>query len=264
MPSFIDFHTRMHTQHQARPCDVVCLRSKHFRSIAGMTARHEDPRDRSRPSWNMKHFRCSRVRVRRVVVPKNIQPARTKCSWTTTLTGKISSFGLDPRRSSNFSFWFEHSDSVWLRVPRPWPGMPRSANLAGATNCCWIQPTLYLKWRPRREWRDTNRMGFFDHRSLSKRLQTWLPLRLKLPQMWRHLMRVEKRLMVLSLVPEPTRRNIQHLKDLSLSCLQSVFFDFRTLAVSWSTRYASAQRAELRDSCTACARVETSKACVPR
>ena len=26
-------------------------------------------------------------------------------------------------------------------------------------------------------------------------------------------MRVEKRIMVLSLVPEPTRRNIQHLKD---------------------------------------------------
>ena len=42
------------------------------------------------------------------------------------------------------------------------------------------------------------------------------------------------------------------------------FFDFRTLAVSWSTRYASAERAELRDSCTTCARVETSKARVPR
>ena len=66
--------------------------------------------------------------------------------------------------------------SVWLRVPRPWPGMPRSENLAGATNCCWIHPTFYLKWMPRREWRDTNRMGFFDHRSLSKRLQTRLPL----------------------------------------------------------------------------------------
>ena len=170
--------------------------------------------------------RCSRVRVRRVVVPKNIQPVRTKCSWTTTLTGKLSSFGLDPRRSSNFSFCFEHSDSVWLRVPRPWPGMPRSANLAGVTNCCWIHPTLYLKWRPRREWRDTNRsrMGVFDHRSLSKCLQTRLPFNLlKLPKMWRLLMRVEKRLMVLSLVPEPTWRNIQHLKDLSLSCLQSVF-----------------------------------------
>ena len=55
---------------------------------------------------------------------------------------------------------------------------------------------------------------------------------LKLPKMWRLFMRVEKRLMVLSLVPEPTRTHIQHLKDLSLSCLQSVFFDFRTPAVS--------------------------------
>ena len=41
-------------------------------------------------------------------------------------------------------------------------------------------------------------------------------------------------------------------------------FDFRTLAVSWSTRYASAERAELRDSWTTCTRVETSKARVPR
>ena len=36
-------------------------------------------------------------------------------------------------------------------------------------------------------------------------------------------MRVEKRIMVLSLVPEPTRRNIQHLKDyfLSSKCFSS-------------------------------------------
>ena len=39
MPSFIDFHARMHTRHQARPSDVFCLRSKHFRSIAGCTTR---------------------------------------------------------------------------------------------------------------------------------------------------------------------------------------------------------------------------------
>ena len=109
---------------------------------------------------NVVRCRCSRVRVRRVVVPKTIQSARTKCSWTATLTGKLSSFGLDPRRSSNFSFCFEHSDSVWLPVPRPWPGMPRSARLAGVTNCCWIHPTLYLKSMPSREWRDTNRIGF--------------------------------------------------------------------------------------------------------
>ena len=111
--------------------------------------------------WHSKERRCSRVRVRRVAVPKNIQPARTKCWWTTTLAGKLSSFGLDPRGSSSFSFCFEHSDSVWLRVPRQWPGMPRSANLAGVTNC---HPTVYLKWMPRRESRDTNRMGFLGRR----------------------------------------------------------------------------------------------------
>ena len=79
--------------------------------------------------------------------------------------------------------------------------------------------------------------------------------------MWRLLMRVEKRLMVLSLVPEPTRRHIQHLNDYPV--FQVVLFNF-LLAVSWSTQcYASAQRAELCDSCTACAWVETSKTHVP-
>ena len=63
-------------------------------------------------------------------------------------------------------------------------------------------------------------------------------------------MRVEKRLVVLSLVPEPTRRNIQHLKDHPI--FKVFFFDFRALAVSRSTRYASAQRAALCDSRTAC------------
>ena len=53
---------------------------------------------------------------------------------------------------------------------------------------------------------------------------------LKLPKMWRLLMHVEKRLMVLSFVPEPTRRNIQHLKDYQV--FKVFFFDFRTLAVS--------------------------------
>ena len=84
----------------------------------------------------------------------------------------------------------------------------------------------------------------------------------KLPKMWRLLMRVEKRLVALSLMPEPTRRNVQHLKDYPV--FQVLFFDLRTLAVSWSTWYASAQRAELHDSRTACARVENSKARVPR
>ena len=73
---------------------------------------------------------------------------------------------------------------------------------------------------------------------------------LKLPKMRRLLIRVEKRLMVLSFVPEPTRRNIQHLKDYPV--FKVFFFDFRTLAVSRSTRYASAQRAAHCDSRTAC------------
>ena len=168
--------------------------------------------------------RCSRVRVRRVVVPKNIQPARTKCSWTTTLTGKLSSFGLDPRRSSNFSFCFEHSDSVWLRVPRPWPGMPRSANLASVKNCCWIHPTLYLKWMPRRQWRDKPNRPFRAQASLSKRLQTRL---LKMPQMWRLLMRVEERIMVTvtwSLIFNGARAHTKKHSALErLSSLPSVF-----------------------------------------
>ena len=138
--------------------------------------------------------------------------------------------------------------------------MPRSANLGGVTNCCWIHPTLYLKWIPRRAWRDTNQIGFLDRKEASSN-STTINL-LKLPKMWRLLMRVEKRMMVLSLVPELTRRNIQHLKDYPV--FQVFFFDFRALGVSWSTRYASAQRAELRDSCTAFARVKISKARVLR
>ena len=84
---------------------------------------------------------------------------------------------------------------------------------------------------------------------------------LKLPKMWRLLMHVEKRLLVLSFVPEPTRRTIQHLKDYPV--FKVFLFDFRTLAVSWSTRYASAQRAAHCDSRTACG-IGTSKARVPR
>ena len=122
----------------------------------------------------------------------------------------------------------------------------------------WIHPTLYLKWMPRREWRNTNQMGFLDRREACRSVFKLDYHQLtKIPQ---NLMRVEKGLMVLSLVPEPTRRNIWHLKDYPV--FQVFFFDFRTLAVSCSTRYASysAQRAELHNSCTACARVEFSKA----
>ena len=103
-------------------------------------------------------------------------------------------------------------------------------------------------------------MGFLDRREACRSV-----FKLdyhQLTKIAQNLMRVEKGLMVLSLVPEPTRRNIWHLKDYPV--FQVFFFDFRTLPVSCSTRYASAQRAELRDSCTACARVEFSKARVAR
>ena len=42
------------------------------------------------------------------------------------------------------------NDSVWLRMPRPWPGMSRWANLAGVTICWRIHPTLYGHSRPRK------------------------------------------------------------------------------------------------------------------
>ena len=86
--------------------------------------------------------RCSQVWVRRVAVPKNEQHARITCSWTTTPTGKLSNFGLKPRRSSNFSFCFsQHPDSGCLRVPKP--GTPPSANFVWRTVVESDQP--YLK-----------------------------------------------------------------------------------------------------------------------
>ena len=72
--------------------------------------------------------RCSRVGVRSEAVPKNIQPAPTKCSCTTTLTSKLSSFGLDPRRSSNFSFWL----LIWVGI---------EPSTSAGPDCCisWTQ-----------------------------------------------------------------------------------------------------------------------------
>ena len=43
------FHWLAYTRN-SRPCDVVCLKSKHFRSIAGMIAPHVHLRDR-RETW---------------------------------------------------------------------------------------------------------------------------------------------------------------------------------------------------------------------
>ena len=135
-------------------------------------------------------------------------------------------FKFRPRPAQEFQFQFlcfEHSDSVWLRVPRPWPGMPRSANLAGVTNCCWIHPTLYLKWEAP-SWvkrHEPNRLVRPQKLVEASSNSTTINL-LKLPKMWRLLMRVEKRLMVLSGARAHTKKH-STLEDLSLSCLQSVF-----------------------------------------
>ena len=60
--------TCIHTQHQ---CDVYCLQSKHFRSIAGMIAPPAKiyARDRSRSRWKMKHFRQTANRTRLLAAP---------------------------------------------------------------------------------------------------------------------------------------------------------------------------------------------------
>ena len=125
-----------------------------------------------------------------------------------------------------------------------------------------IQLFFCLKWRPSREWWDTSQIhGLFRPQKLVEASSNSTTINLlKLPKMWRLLIRVEKRLMVLSFVPESTRRNIQHLKDYPV--FKVFFFDFRTLAVSRSTRYASAQRAAHCDSRTACG-IETSKRAYP-
>ena len=69
--------TCIHTQHQ---CDVFCLQSKHFRSIAGMIAPPAKiyARDRSRSRWNMKHFRQTANRTRLLAAP--VLPVDLACS----------------------------------------------------------------------------------------------------------------------------------------------------------------------------------------
>ena len=193
--------------------------------------------------------RCSRVRVRRVVVPKNIQPARTKCSWTATLTGKLSSFGFDPRRSSNFSLCFS---TLGLSLTARAEAMTRHASIGESSWChkLLLNPSnSFFIWSRGPPWvkrHEPNRWAFRPQKLVEASSNSTTINLLKLPKMWRLLMRVEKRLMVFSFVPEPSRRNIQHLKDYPV--FKVFFFDFRTLAVSWSTRYASAQRAAHCDS----------------
>ena len=92
-----------------RPCSPHSIRLFQYKVFIGRIGWNAVDTSRELGTWGFPRqlsCRCSRVRVRRVVVPKNIQPACTKYSWTTTLTGKLSSFSLDPHRSSNFSLCF--------------------------------------------------------------------------------------------------------------------------------------------------------------
>ena len=119
---------------------------------------------------------CSRVRVRRVVVPKNIQPARrpTKCSWTTTLTGKL-----------------QVSASTCAGVPVSVLNIRTQSDCAcrGHGQACLDQRILLVSqtvvesiqlfiWSDAPSWvkrHEPNRLFFRPQRSLSKRLQTRPP-----------------------------------------------------------------------------------------
>ena len=89
----------------------------------------------------------SRVSVPRVAVPKNIQPACTKFSWSTRLTGKYSSFGIGQRRSSNFSFCFFNT---WIQSDCVCRGhgqacLDRRILLVSQT-VVWIHPIFFCFW----------------------------------------------------------------------------------------------------------------------
>ena len=75
-----------------------------------------------------------------------IQPTRTKCSWTATLTGKLSSFGFDPRRSSNFTFCFS---TLGLSLTARAEAMASQASIGESCwchklLCCVIHPTFFI------------------------------------------------------------------------------------------------------------------------
>ena len=177
--------------------------------------------------------------------------------------GQTFKFQLRPAQEFQFQFLlFQQSDSVWLRVPRQWPGMPRSLSLAGVTNCCWIHPTLfYLTWRPSREWRDTSRIdGLIDRRSMSKRLQTRLPLTYwNCPKCGGFWCVWKNDSWYFHLCQNPHKESFSTWKIiLSSKCFSSTFE-----RLLFHDRYASAQRAAHCASRTACG-IETSKARVPR
>ena len=210
--------------------------------------------------------RCSRVRVRRVVVPKNIQPAPYQVLVNYYADGQTFKFRLRPAQEFQFQFLFFNSRTQSDCAAE---AMARHASIAES---CWCHKLLLnssnfffllfeveaQSWMKRHE---PNRWAFRPQKLVEASSNSTTINLPKLHKMWMLLRRVGKRLMVLSFVPEPTRRNIQHLKDYPV--FKVFFFDFRTLAVSWCTRYASAQRAAHCDSRTACG-IETSKARVPR
>ena len=143
------------------------------------------------------------------------------------------------------------------------------ARHASIGESCWyhtllLNPsTLYLKWMPRREWRETNRIGRKACRSVFKLEHHWLTKNAQNLEAFDACRKTNHGTFIGARAHTKKHSALEE----RFSSLPSVLFDFRTLAASWSTRYASAQRAELHamhDSCTACVRVETSKARVPR
>ena len=109
--------------------------------------------------------------------------------------------------------------------------MPRSANLAGVTDCC-LNPSLFEVDAP--SWvKKHEPNGLFRPQKLDEASSNSTTINLlKLPKICCVWKRTHD--MVLSLVPEPTRRNVWHLKDYPV--FQVFFFDFRKLAVICSTR----------------------------
>ena len=123
-----------------RPCSPHSIRLFKYKVFIGRIGWNAVDTSRELGTWGFPRqlsCRCSRVRVRRVVVPKNIQPARTKYSWTTTPTGKLSSFSLDPHRSSNFSLCFS---ALGLSLTALAEAMARYASI---DEPCWCHKLLF-------------------------------------------------------------------------------------------------------------------------
>ena len=165
----------------------------------------------------------------------------------------VSIFLLGEYGPSQFPFW-----TLGLSLTSRAEAMARHVSISES---CWCHKLLLnpsnsiielngQSWVKRHE---PNRL-FRPQRSSSKRLQTWPPLPFYICPKWGGFWFVWK-----SDEWYFHWRQSPHEEIFSTwnPVFQLLFFDFLTLDVSW---YASAQRAELRDSWTACARVEISKA----